>query len=241
MKKDLVFSFLCWCPFDSAPLLQTKCLYTWISFGILHFVLHTSAFLFFLSISLSYYCSFIMSPIPDSVHPPTLFFFALALAIVIIQSLSHVWLFGPHGLQHARLPCPSPSPGACSDSCSLNQWCHPTILSSVIPFSSCFQYFLASGSFLMSWLFTSGGQSFGTSASVLLMNIQDWFPLGMTGLISLLSRGLSGVFSNTTVQKHQFFIVQPSLWSNSHIHIWLLENDNFDYMDFCWQSNVSAF
>ena len=143
-----------------------------------------------------------MSPIPDSVHLPTLFFFAIALTIVIIQSLSHVWLFGPHGLQHARLPCSSPSPGACSDSCSLNQWCHPTILSSVIPFSSCLQSFLASGSFLMSWLFTSGGQSIGTSASVLLTNIQDWFPLGMNGLISLLSRGLSGVFSNTTVQKH---------------------------------------
>ena len=158
-----------------------------------------------------------MSPIPDSVHLPTLFFFAIALAIVIIQSLSHVWLFGPHGLQHARLPCSSPSPGACSDSCSLNQWCHPTILSSVIPFSSCLQSFLASGSFLMSWLFTSGGQSIGTSASVLLTNIQDWFPLGMNGLISLLSRGLSGVFSNTTVQKHYSslfsFLYGPTLTS----------------------------
>ena len=166
-----------------------------------------------------------MSPIPDSVHLPTLFFFAIALAIVIIQSLSHVWLFGPHGLQHARLPCSSPSPGACSDSCSLNQWCHPTILSSVIPFSSCLQSCPASRSFPMNQLFTSGGQSIGVSASasVLPMNIQDWFPLGMTGLISLLSNGLSRVSSNTTVQQYQFFSAQLSLWSNSPIHTWLLE------------------
>ena len=102
----------------------------------------------------------------------------------------------------------------------------PTISSSVVPFSSCLQSFPTSGSFLMSWLFASGGQSIGvsTSASVLPMNIQDWFPLGLTGLISLQSKGLSGVFSNTTVQKHQFFGAQPSLWSNSHIHTWLLEN-----------------
>ena len=102
----------------------------------------------------------------------------------------------------------------------------PTISSSVVPFSSCLQSFPTSGSFLMSWLFASGGQSIGvsTSASVLPMNIQDWFPLGLTGLISLQSKGLSGVFSNTTVQKHQFFGGQPSLWSNSHIHTWLLEN-----------------
>ena len=92
-----------------------------------------------------------------------------------------------HGLQHARLPCPSPSPGACSNSCPLNRWYHPTISSSVIPFSSCPQTFQASGSFLMSRLFTSGGQSIGASTSVLPMNIQDWFPLGLTGLISLQS------------------------------------------------------
>ena len=91
----------------------------------------------------------------------------------------------PHGLQHARLPCPSPSPGACSNSCPLSRWCHPATLSSVIPFSSWLQSFPASGSFLMSWLFASGGPSIGASASVLLMNIQDWFPLGLTGLISL--------------------------------------------------------
>ena len=115
------------------------------------------------------------------------------------------------------VPCPSPSPGACSNSCPLSQWCHPTIPSSVIPFSSCPQSFPASGSFLMSRLFTSCGQSIGASASasVLPKNIQDWFPLWLTGLISLKSKGLSNVFSNTTVQKHQFFSTLPSLWSYS--------------------------
>ena len=112
----------------------------------------------------------------------------------------------PHGLQQARLPCPSPSPGSCSNSCPLNQWYHPTISSSII-FFSCPQSFPASGSFPMSQFFTSGGQSIGTSASasVFPMNIQDWFPLGLTGLISLQSKGFPRVFSNTTVQKHQFF------------------------------------
>ena len=130
----------------------------------------------------------------------------------------------PHGLQHARLSCPSPTPGACSDSHPLNRWCHPTISSSVISFS-CLQPFPASRSFPMSQFFTSDDQSIGVSAlaSVHSMNIQDWFPLGWTGWISLLSRGLSKVFSNTTVQKHQFFGAQLSLWSNSHIHTWLLE------------------
>ena len=114
----------------------------------------------------------------------------------------------PHGLQHARLPCPSPTPGACSHSCPSSRWCHPTISSSVIPFSSCFQSFPASESFPLSQFFTSGGQSIGvsSSASVLTMNIQGWFPLGLNVLISLLSKGLSRVFSNTTVQKHQCFI-----------------------------------
>ena len=117
----------------------------------------------------------------------------------------------PHGLQNTRLPCSSPSPRACSNSCPLTQWCHPTISSSVVPFSSCLQSFPASGSFQMSQLFTSGGQSIGASvsASVLPMNIQYWFPWGLTGLISLQSKRLSKVFSNTTVQKHQFFTVQP--------------------------------
>ena len=123
------------------------------------------------------------------------------------------------------LPCASPSPGACSNLGPSSQWWHPSILSSVIPFSSCLQYFPASGSFGMSEFFASGGQSIGASASasVLPMNIQGWFPLGLTGLISLLSKGLSGVFSNTTVRKHQFFSTQPSLWSISHVHTWLLE------------------
>ena len=130
-----------------------------------------------------------------------------------------------HGLQHARLPCPSPSPRACSNSCPSSQWCHPTISSSVIPFSSCLQSFPVSGSFPISQLFASGGQSTGAlaSAPVLPMNIQDWFPLALTGFISLQSKGFSRVLSNTTVQNHQFFGPQPSLWSNSHIHIWLLE------------------
>ena len=131
----------------------------------------------------------------------------------------------PHGLQHARLPCPSPTPGACSNSCPLSQWCHPTISSFVIPFPSCLQSCPESGSFLMSQLFASGGQSTGASASasVLPMNIQEWFLLGWTGWISLQSKGLSRVFSNTTVQKHQFFGAQLSLWSSSHIHTWLLQ------------------
>ena len=117
------------------------------------------------------------------------------------------------GLQHTRLPCPSLSPRACSNSCPLNRRCHPTILSSVVPFSSCLQSFPASGSFPMSQFLTSGGQSIGVSASasVLPMNIQDWSPLGWTGLISLQSKGLSRVFSNTTVQKHQFLGAQLSL------------------------------
>ena len=135
----------------------------------------------------------------------------------------------PHGLQHSRLPYPSPTPRACSNSCPSSQWCLPTISSSVVPFSSHLQSFPASGSFPMSQLFTSGRQSIGasTSASVLPMNIQDWFPLGLTGLISLQSKGLSRVFSNNTVQKHQFSSAKLSLWSNSLIHTWLLEKPLF--------------
>ena len=131
----------------------------------------------------------------------------------------------PHGLQHTRLPCPSPTPGTCLNSCSSSRWCHPTILSSIAPLSSCLQSFPASGSFPMSQFFASGGQSIevSASASVLPMNIQDWFPVGWTGWISLQSKGLSRVFSNTTVQKHQFFTIQPSLWSKSHIHTLVLE------------------
>ena len=112
----------------------------------------------------------------------------------------------PHGLQYTRLPCPSPTPEACSNSCPLNRWCHPTISSSIIPFSSCLQSFPASGSFPMSQSFTSGGQSIGVSAlaSVLPMNTQDWSPLGLTRWISLLSKGLSRTFSSTTIWRHQF-------------------------------------
>ena len=130
----------------------------------------------------------------------------------------------PHEPQHARPPCPSPTAGVHPNPCSLSRWCHLTIWSSIVPFSSCLQSF-PSGSFQMSQLFASGGQSTGVSAlaSVLPMNTQDWSPLGWTGWISLQSRGLSTVFSNTTVQKHQFFGTQLSLWSNSHIHTWLLE------------------
>ena len=126
-----------------------------------------------------------------------------------------------HGLQHARLPCPSPPPGAYSNSCPLSRWCHQTISSSVIPFSSHLQSFPASRSFQMSQFFKAGGQSIGVSASasVLPMNIQDWFPLGWTGWVSLQSKGLSRVFSSTTAQKHSdFFMVQlgpPALWAQN--------------------------
>ena len=120
----------------------------------------------------------------------------------------------PHGLQHTKPPCLAPSPGACSNSCPSSWWCHPTVSSSVIPFSSCLQSFLALGSFPVSQLFSSGGQTIGVSASgsVLPVNIQDWFPLRLTDLI-LQSKRLSRVFSNTIVQKHQFFGTQLSLWS----------------------------
>ena len=131
----------------------------------------------------------------------------------------------PCGLQHVRLPCPSPTVRACSNSWPSSWWCHSITSSSVIPFSSCLQSAPTSGSFPMSQFFELGGQSIGASASALVfpMNIQDWFPLGLPGLISLQSKGFSRVSSNTTVQKHQFFSAQLSLWSNSHIHTWLLE------------------
>ena len=131
----------------------------------------------------------------------------------------------PYESQHARPPCPSPTPGVYSNSCPSSWWCHPAISSSVVPFSSCLQFFPALGSFPMSQLFEWGGQSIGisASASVLPMNTQDWSPLGWTGWISLKSKGLSRVFSNTTVQKHQFFGAQLSSQSNSHIHTWSLE------------------
>ena len=148
----------------------------------------------------------------------------LLILFISVQSLRVGFMSSSlqnHGQQHARLPCPSLTPGACSNSCPSSHWCHPTISSSVIPFSSCLQSFPASGSFQMSQFFASA------STSVLLIYIQDWFPLGLTDLISLLSKGLSRIF-NTTVQRHQFFGAQLSLWSNSHIHTWLLENHSFD-------------
>ena len=126
-----------------------------------------------------------------------------------------------HGLQHARLPCTLPSPRACSNSCPSSWWCHPTISCTVIPFSSYLWSFPASGSFPMNQFFTSGGQSIGVSASTsgLPMNIQDWFPLGLNGLISLQSKGLSKVFSSTTVQTYHFFGTQLSSQSNSHSYM----------------------
>ena len=147
---------------------------------------------------------------------------------------SHVLLFFSHsvvsnsvwtcGLEHARLTCPSLSPGVCSNSCPLSWWCHPAI-SSLSPFSPLPSIFNSNSSFPMIQLFASGGQSTGASASasVLPMNIQSWFLLELTGLILLLSKGLSRVFSSTPVLKHEFFSAQPSLWSDSHIHTWLLE------------------
>ena len=140
----------------------------------------------------------------------------------VVQSLSSVWIFATTWTTAHQVSCPSPSPRACSKSCPLSEWRYPTILSSVIPFSSHLQSLPASGSFLMSQLAPSSiGAS--ASASVLPMNIQELFPLGLTGWISFNSMGLSRVFSNITVWKYQFFSAQPSLWSNSHIHTWLRE------------------
>ena len=168
------------------------------------------------------HCSILAWRIPWTEEPGGL------QSVLLLLSFSHsvvsdsLW---PHGLQHTRPPCSSSSPRVCSNSCPLSQWCHPTISSSVIPFSSCLQSFPASESFPMSRLFASGGQSIraSASASVLPMNTQDWSPLGWTGLVSLQSKGLSRVFSNTTVQRHQFFGTQPFLLSSFHICMWLLE------------------
>jgi len=142
-----------------------------------------------------------------------------------IQWLSCVWLFVTPWTAAHQASCPSSTPRVHPNPCPSSQWCHPTISSSVVLFSFYPQSLLASGSFKMSQHFTSGGQSIGASAStsVLPMNTQDWFPLGWTGWISLQSKEFSRVFSNTTVQKHQFFGAQLSLQSNSHIHTWLLE------------------
>ena len=171
---------------------------------------------------------------PNSFLMPSLFFlffFLLYIQFSSVQFSSVQFICSVvfnslqlHGLQHSRPPCPSATPGIYPNSCPLSQWCHPTISSSVTPFSSCPQSFPASETFQMSQFFTSGGQSIGVlaSTSVLPMNTQDWSPLEWTGWISLQSKGLSRLFFNTTVQKHQPG-AQPSLWSNSHIHTWLLE------------------
>ena len=147
------------------------------------------------------------------------------LLLFSLSVVSHsLW---SHGLQHARLPCPSLSPRVGSNPCLLIQWCYLTISSSVVPFPSCLQSFPASGSFSLGQFFTSGGQSIGASISVLLMNIQGWFTLGLTHLMSLQSKGLSRVFFSTTIWKHQFFSIQPSLWPMSRCvlshfsHAWL--------------------
>ena len=140
---------------------------------------------------------------------------------LVPQSCLTLW---PLEWQHTRFPHPSPPPRACSNSCPLSGWCHPTVSSSVTLFF-CLQSFPASGSFPMRWFFASGGQSIGASVlvSALPVNVQGWFPLGLTAFIFLLSEGGSRVFSNTTVWKHQFFSTQPSWWPNSKICTWLLE------------------
>ena len=147
-------------------------------------------------------------PLPSNQYSFSLFKISVQFShLVMSDSLQ------PHEPQYARPPCPSPTPRVYPNSCPLSQWCHPTFSSSVVPFSSCPQSFPASGSFPMSQLFTSSGQSIGVAAStsVLPMNAHDWSPLGWTGWISLQSKGLSRVFSNTTVQKHQCFGAQLSL------------------------------
>ena len=145
-----------------------------------------------------------------------------------VQSLSHVQLFATPWTAAARPPCPSPITRVYSNPCPLSWWCHPIISSSVVPFSTCLQSFPASGSFQMSQFFASGGQSIGVSASACPSDdYSDWFPLGWTGLISLLSKGLSRVFSNTTVQKHQFFSAQPSSQSTSMHDHWKYHSLDF--------------
>ena len=185
----------------------------------------------------------VATPLKMKLSPPKL---NIELPLLLFSHSVVSDSFQPHGLQHTRILWPSSSPRTHSNSSLSSQWCHPTILSSVIPFPFCLQSFPASGAFPMSQLFASEGQGVGASASasVLPVNIQDGFPLGLTGWLSLLSKGLSRVsrvFSNTTVQKHQFFSAQLSLYSNSHIHTWLLEKLQLWLDGLCWQSNVSTF
>ena len=149
----------------------------------------------------------------------------------------------PRGLQHVRPPCPSPDPRVCPNSCSLHWWGHTVISPSDALFSFCPQSFPASGTFPVSHLCASDDQNTGASASALVLpvNIQGWSPLRLTGLISLMSKGLSGIFSSTTVWRHQFFGVLPFLWSSSHTIYDHREDHSLDYTDLCWQSPVSAF
>ena len=158
----------------------------------------------------------------------TKIFKSSSIFIIVFLQFSHSIMsdsLQPHGMQHSRSPCPSPTLGVYSKSRPLSGWQHPIISSSLLAFSSCSEFFQESGSFQKSHFFLSGGQSIGVSATALVfpVNIQDWFTSGWTDWISLQSKGLSRVFSNTTVQKHQFFGVQLYLYSNSHIHPWLLE------------------
>ena len=195
--------------------LYLECLYI-AYFGNLFYLLLRK-----LDFQLPFLCFICLKLEPFCLFCEGCFFCLFFLAILLI--FSHA--VTSNSLQpHELLSCPSPSPRACSNSCPLSHWCHPAISSSVFAFPSSLLSFPASGSFQMSQFFTSGGQSIGASASasVLPMNIQDWFPLGLIGLISLQSKGLLRVFSNTTVQKYKFFSPQPSLWSNSHILTWLL-------------------
>ena len=163
---------------------------------------------------------FSLSVVSVSLWPHGLQLFILQFSCSVVSDSLR-----PHELQHTRAPCPSPTPGVHSNSCPSNQWCHPAISSSVVPFSSCPQYLWASRSFPTSQLFSWCGQSTGVSALALFLpkNTQGWSPLEWTGWFSLQSKGLSRVFSNTTVQKHQFFSIQLSSQSNSHIHTWPLE------------------
>ena len=212
LKSNISFLFYC---FSIYPLLTMR---NWISLLLLHYCLSLSLEpLVFLHI-------FHYSDVAY-IYMYDYYIFLTFLSLVTIfglKSILNKYQFShsvmsdslqPRGPQHTRLSCPLSTPGACSNSYPSSQWCHPTISSSVIPFSSCLQFFPASGSFPRSQFFTSGGQSIGasTSASVIPRNIQNWFPLGVTDLISLQPKGASRVFSNTTVQKHQFFSTQLSL------------------------------
>ena len=167
----------------------------------------------------------VFKDVSDTFLRPDISVLLFLIAFSSVQSLSRVWFFATPEWQHTRPPCSSPIPRVYSNSCPSSRWCHPAISSSVVLFFSCPQSLPASESFPMSQLFAWGGQSIGVStlASGLPKNTQDWSPSEWTGWISLPSKGLSRVFSNTTVQKHQFFGAQPSSQSNSHIHKWSLE------------------